>query len=103
MIKKQSIAGSVLAEAPTQIAPHYEGVPKKQHEPDSSRGRLKTQVKTDDPLLTREHLSSRWSYCIETLKRWEKDGKLPFMKLGKEIRYRLSVIEDIENRAEVAL
>ena len=54
-------------------------------------------------LLTREELSARWKYCVETLKRWEKAGKLPFLVLGKEIRYRLSVIMHIEANSEVPL
>jgi hypothetical protein len=54
-------------------------------------------------LLTREELAARWKYCVETLKRWEKAGKLPFIQLGKEIRYRLSVIMAIEENSEVAV
>jgi hypothetical protein len=54
-----------------------------------------------DPLLSREELGDRWGLCIETLKRWEKSGKLPFLRLGKQIRYRLSVIEGIEFGSEV--
>lgn len=52
-------------------------------------------------LLTREELAARWKYCVETLKRWEKAGKLPFLVLGKEIRYRLSAIVEIEANSEV--
>jgi len=54
-------------------------------------------------LLTREELAGRWKYCTETLKRWEKSGRIPFIKLGKEIRYRLSSIQEIELRSEVLL
>ena len=54
-------------------------------------------------LLTREELAARWKYCVETLKRWEKAGKLPFIQLGKEIRYRLSVIMAIEADSEVSV
>jgi len=56
---------------------------------------------TFNVLLTREELSARWKYCVETLKRWEKAGKLPFLVIGKEIRYRLSVVMDIEANSEV--
>ena len=103
MSNQKHIADRALADVPTQIVPHYKGTHAKQYEPASTKGRLKTQVKTDDPLLTRDQLSTRWSYCIETLKRWEKAGNLPFMKLGKEVRYRLSAIEEIENRSEVCI
>lgn len=54
-----------------------------------------------DPLLSRGELGDRWGLCIETLKRWEKSGKLPFLRLGKQVRYRLSVIEGIEFGSEV--
>jgi hypothetical protein len=54
-------------------------------------------------LLSRRHLASRWAVSKETLKRREKAGKLPFLKLGRDIRYRLSDIEQIEQQAEVAL
>jgi len=56
---------------------------------------------TSSQLLTRGELSRRWNLSVETLKRWEKAGKLPFFKLGKEIRYRLEAVEQIENDSEV--
>lgn len=37
-----------------------------------------------------------------TLKRRERDGTLPFLKLGKHVRYRLREIERIEKEAEAA-
>ena len=36
-----------------------------------------------------------------TLKRYEKAGVLPYMKIGKGVRYRLSDIEQFEKRARV--
>jgi hypothetical protein len=54
-------------------------------------------------LLSRRHLASRWAVSKETLKRRERAGKLPFLKLGRDVRYRLSDIEIIEKQAEVAL
>jgi hypothetical protein len=54
-------------------------------------------------LLSRRHLASRWAVSKETLKRRERAGKLPFLKIGRDIRYRLAVIEQIEAQAEVAL
>jgi hypothetical protein len=38
---------------------------------------------------------------VETLKRRERCGLLPFLKLGRGVRYRLSDIEQIEAEAEV--
>ena len=100
-INTKHITDSVLAAAPTQIAPHYVGRNNKKHESGSSWSGLNAEVKIEDTLLTRAQLSARWNYCIETLKRWEKAGNLPFLKLGKEVRYRQSVIEGIEKQSEV--
>jgi hypothetical protein len=38
---------------------------------------------------------------VETLKRREHCGFLPFLKLGRGVRYRLSDIERLEAQAEV--
>jgi hypothetical protein len=52
-------------------------------------------------LLTRKELSGRWQLSTETLKRRERCGLLPFLKLGKGVRYRLSDIQRLEAEAEV--
>jgi predicted DNA-binding transcriptional regulator AlpA len=57
---------------------------------------------TPTQLLTRKELSTRWRVSSETIKRREKAGLLPSLKLGKSVRYRLSDIERIESEAEVA-
>ena len=51
---------------------------------------------------TRRSLAARWQCSTETLKRREKAGQLPFLKLGKSVRYRSDVIEKIEAQAEVS-
>jgi hypothetical protein len=38
---------------------------------------------------------------VETLKRRERCGLLPFLKLGRGVRYRLAEIERLEAEAEV--
>jgi hypothetical protein len=53
-------------------------------------------------LLTRKELCARWRLSTETLKRRERCGLLPFLKLGKGVRYRLADIEALEHAAEVA-
>jgi excisionase family DNA binding protein len=50
----------------------------------------------NDQFLSRKELADRWGFCIETLKRWEKAKKLPFIKIGKQVRYLLSEVEKIE-------
>jgi hypothetical protein len=77
-----------MADAPSQIVPR--------HGEDQQ-----TTENSTVQLLTRGELSRRWNLSVETLKRWEKSGKLPFFKLGKEVRYRITVVEQIENISEV--
>jgi len=52
-------------------------------------------------LLSRRALADRWQFSVETLKRRERAGLLPFLKLGRSVRYRLSDIERLEAEAEV--
>jgi hypothetical protein len=52
-------------------------------------------------LLTRKELADRWQLSTETLKRRERCGLLPFLKLGRGVRYRLTDIERLEADAEV--
>lgn len=54
------------------------------------------------PLFTRRNVADRWQCSIETLKRAERAGKLPFLKLGRGVRYRREVIERIEKQSEVS-
>ena len=52
-------------------------------------------------LVTRRELSNRWKLSVETLKRRERSGLLPCLKLGRGVRYRLSDVEHLEADAEV--
>jgi DNA-binding XRE family transcriptional regulator len=52
-------------------------------------------------LLTRAQLAARWSVSKETIKRKEKDGSLPVLKLGRDARYRLSDVLRLEREAEI--
>ena len=52
-------------------------------------------------LFTRRNVAARWQCSIETLKRAERAGKLPFLKIGRGVRYRREVIEQIEKESEV--
>jgi hypothetical protein len=89
-------------------APHYEEETKHQQSTGSKGNLAGSSIPHKsgngihhDPLLSREELGDRWGLCIETLKRWEKSGKLPFLRIGKQVRYRLSVIQEIEFGSEV--
>jgi predicted DNA-binding transcriptional regulator AlpA len=46
--------------------------------------------------ISRKQLAERWGLTTATLKRREKDGSIPFIKLGREVRYKLKDIEQIE-------
>jgi hypothetical protein len=52
-------------------------------------------------LLTRAQLAERWSVSRETIKRREKAGILPVLKLGRDARYRLSDVLRLEREAEI--
>jgi hypothetical protein len=52
-------------------------------------------------LLSRRQLADRWQLSTETLKRRERCGVLPFLKLGRGVRYRLADVEHLEAEAEV--
>jgi ribosome-binding protein aMBF1 (putative translation factor) len=52
-------------------------------------------------LISRKQLAERWSLSVETLKRRERAGILPALKMGRGVRYRLHDIERIEQQAEV--
>lgn len=52
-------------------------------------------------LISRKQLAERWSLSTETLKRRERTGILPALKMGRGVRYRITDIERIEKEAEV--
>lgn len=61
----------------------------------------KTQAFQAFQMLTRNDVSKRWQVSIMTLKRHERAGLLPALKIGRSVRYRLEVIERIEAEAEI--
>lgn len=52
--------------------------------------------------LTRNELARRWRVSTETIKRRERAGILPVLKLGRGARYRLEDVTRIEAEAVVA-
>jgi hypothetical protein len=52
-------------------------------------------------LLSRRQLATRWQVSKETIKRREKAGILPVLKLGRDARYRLTDVMRLEQEAEV--
>jgi hypothetical protein len=51
--------------------------------------------------LTENELAARWRRTPMTLQRMRKDGRLPFVRIGKSPRYRLSEIERVEAEGTV--
>ena len=51
--------------------------------------------------LTREDLALRWNCSKETLKRRQRSGVLPALKLGRLIRYKMEDVQAVERSAEV--
>jgi excisionase family DNA binding protein len=49
-------------------------------------------------LLTPDELAERWSVGVSQVYRLTREGVLPVTKLGRYYRYRLSAIEDFEQK-----
>jgi hypothetical protein len=60
-------------------------------------------MQEETQLLSRRQLAERWAVSKETVKRKEKAGILPVLKLAgcRDARYRLADIQHIEQEAEV--
>ena len=61
-----------------------------------------TLADTRDPLLTRREIANRWRQSTETIKRRERAGLLPSLKLGRSVRYRLRDVLAFEEAAAIA-
>ena len=64
---------------------------------------MKAPLATQQTMLSRRHLAERWSQSASSLKRREKAGILPFLILGRDVRYKIEDIERIEAEARVRL
>ena len=61
----------------------------------------KTQTSQAVQRLTRGNVSERWQVSKMTFKRLERAGRLPALKIGRTVRYRLADIERIEAESAV--
>lgn len=68
----------------------------------NARNTMKQTPAEPNHLISRRQLAVRWQVTTETLKRGEKAGTLPFLKLGTRVRYRITDVEKIEQQAEVS-
>ena len=58
-------------------------------------------IGSQEPLFTRQDVADRWQQSTETVKRRERAGMLHPLKLGRNVRYRLSDILSFEKASEV--
>jgi hypothetical protein len=58
--------------------------------------KFRSDIMDNTLFISRKQLAERWGLTTITLKRREKDGSIPFIKLGREVRYKLKDIERIE-------
>ena len=66
---------------------------------------MRPRIPTPDtikPFTNRPRLAERWLCSTMKLKRMEKAGLLPFLKMGKQVLYRMSDVERIEQQAEAS-
>lgn len=55
-------------------------------------------------VLTTENLASRWSLAAGTLKNWRSENKGPsYIKIGKNIFYKLSDVIEYEKKQTVSV
>jgi hypothetical protein len=58
-------------------------------------------IGSQEPLFTRQDVADRWQQSTETVKRRERAGMLHPLKLGRNVRYRLSDILSFEKASEL--
>lgn len=61
---------------------------------------MKSPHHSDSPLITAAQLRARWHVSQMYLWRMRRDGKLPALKLGKHVRFRLADVEAFERQAQ---
>jgi hypothetical protein len=54
-----------------------------------------------DPLPDKRAVARHCGICIRTLDRWMAEGKVPYFKLGRVIRFRWEAVERALNRMVV--
>jgi len=64
--------------------------------------RNKPSPNVETPFTNRRSLSKRWLKSVMTLKRMERAGLLRPLKIGKDVLYRMSDVERIEQQAEAS-
>jgi excisionase family DNA binding protein len=53
----------------------------------------------EETFLTSKQLTERWQCADITLQRWVAAGKLPVVMIGRNFRFRLSDILELERRS----
>ncbi len=57
------------------------------------------EVATHDPVLTKRQLATHFQVSLRTIDNWCQNGYLPHYKIGKVVRFRLGVIQEVARRA----
>lgn len=57
----------------------------------------------NEQFISRRGLCERWKKSAMTIKRWEKSGILTSYRIGRDARYKLSDIQELEDSWKVYL
>lgn len=59
-------------------------------------------IANQDELLKKPELSRRLKISTRTLDEWMRNGRIPFLKIGKTVRFRWAdVLEHLQNKGRV--
>jgi excisionase family DNA binding protein len=68
------------------------------HEPVTLNSITPLQKSTHHALMTEHEVSTYLRVCRRSLYNWRKAGLIPYIKLGKAVRFRVSEVEAAINR-----
>ena len=55
----------------------------------------------DTVLITQGQLAARWSCCKMKVRRMMRNGSLPYIQLGRSVRFDLADVKQVEARGRV--
>lgn len=55
-----------------------------------------------DRLMGEEEVAQRYGVSPHTVRRWRREGRIRFLKLGRQVRFRPEDLEEFERSSEVA-
>src|SRR5262245_24691462 len=64
----------------------------------------RTDSKCDRPtLVTEQEVASRYHVTIHSVRRWRREGRITFLKIGRQVLFRPRDLEEFEASHEVVL